>query len=74
MAAEWDASELTPLDARVALLGMEQRHFGMNRCSSPSVGHVQLERRTSSGVPASAFQTPMSSCGNGEMLTGSTSF
>ena len=78
MAADGEtSSENTPITVRPAVRVSEQGSYPMERYSSPSLGHGAQRQPIASfvsEVPASAFQTPLSSCGNGAILTGEKSF
>ena len=78
MAADGEtSSENTPIIVRPAVHVYEQGGHPMERCSSPSSGHGAQRQPIASfvsEVPASAFQTPLSSCGNEAILTGDQAF
>ena len=78
MAADGEtSSENTPITVRPAVRVYEQGSYPMEHYSSPSLGHGAQRQPIASfvsEVPASAFQTPLSSCGNGAILTGEKSF
>lgn len=67
-----DSSELILLHAQAAMLDFKRPCFSLERCCSLSIGQpTQLTNACFvRHEPASAFQTPLSSCGNGGITGG----